>query len=162
VKNTSDSRHKHRQAGLKASATKGKEEEIRAAAMRAWTIEHGKNDAANPYSRQNYAGSPEWIARFRSAGALDPVKRRFLRPLRGLFEHRAERVRHHASAYLQSHRAISASVEGRYPYTATAQPPRPRNPRECHLYCAEGCHLYMALTYISRIIYIMENCLLAS
>jgi hypothetical protein len=48
VKNTSDLRHKHRQAGLKASATKGKEEEIRAAAMRAWTIEHGKNDAANP------------------------------------------------------------------------------------------------------------------
>ena len=48
MKNTSDSRHKHRQAGLKASATKGKEEEIRAAAMRAWTIEHGKNDAANP------------------------------------------------------------------------------------------------------------------
>ena len=42
MKNTSDSRHKHRQAGLKASATKGKEEEIRAAAMRAWTIEHGK------------------------------------------------------------------------------------------------------------------------
>jgi hypothetical protein len=63
--------------GLKASATKGKEEEIRAAAMRAWTIEHGKNDAANPYSGQNYAGSPEWIARFRAAGALDPVKNRF-------------------------------------------------------------------------------------
>ena len=158
MKNTSDSRHKHRQAGLKASATKGKEEEIRAAAMRAWTIEHGKNDAANPYSRLNYAGSPEWIARFRSAGALDPVKRRFLRPLRGLSEHRAERVRHHASAYLQSHRAIAASVEGRYPYTATVHPPGPQNPRECHLYCAEGCHLYMALTYISRIIYIMENC----
>ena len=126
MKNTSDSRHKHRQAGLKASATKGKEEEIRAAAMRAWTIEHGKNDAANPYSRQNYAGSPEWIARFRSAGALDPVKRRFLRPLRGLSEHRAERVRHHASAYLQSHRAIAASVEGRYPYTATVHPRDPR------------------------------------
>jgi hypothetical protein len=45
--------------------------------MRAWTIEHGKNDAANPYSGQNYAGSPEWIARFRAAGALDPVKNRF-------------------------------------------------------------------------------------
>jgi hypothetical protein len=54
VKNTSDLRHKHRrQAGLKASATKGKEEEIRAAAMRAWTIEHGKNDAANPLTLKN-------------------------------------------------------------------------------------------------------------
>jgi hypothetical protein len=63
--------------GPRPPATKGKEEEIRPAAMRAWTIEHGKNDAANPYSGQNYAGSPEWIARFRSAGALDPVKNRF-------------------------------------------------------------------------------------
>jgi hypothetical protein len=24
--------------------------------------------------------------------------------------------------------------------------PRPQNPRECHLYFAEGCHLYIALT----------------
>jgi hypothetical protein len=78
------SREKHQRFTARASSgraqglrTKGKEEEIRAAAMRAWTIEHGKNDAANPYSRQNYAGSPEWIARFRSAGALDPVKNRF-------------------------------------------------------------------------------------
>jgi hypothetical protein len=25
-------------------------------------------------------------------------------------------------------------------------PPGPQNPRECHLYFAEGCHLYIALT----------------
>jgi hypothetical protein len=30
--------------------------------------------------------------------------------------------------------------------TATVHPPGPQNPRECHLYFAEGCHLYMALT----------------
>ena len=41
--------------------------------------------------------------------------------------------------------------------TATAQPPRPRNPRECHLYLAEGCHLYIALTQISRVTRITET-----
>jgi hypothetical protein len=30
--------------------------------------------------------------------------------------------------------------------TATAHLPGPQNPRECHLYFAEGCHLYIALT----------------
>src|ERR1700731_1283917 len=30
--------------------------------------------------------------------------------------------------------------------TATAHLPGPQNPRECHLYLAEGCHLYIALT----------------
>jgi hypothetical protein len=30
--------------------------------------------------------------------------------------------------------------------TATALLPGPQNPRECHLYFAEGCHLYIALT----------------
>jgi hypothetical protein len=30
--------------------------------------------------------------------------------------------------------------------TATAHLPGPQNPGECHLYFAEGCHLYIALT----------------
>ena len=29
---------------------------------------------------------------------------------------------------------------------ATVHPSGPQNPRECHLYFAEGCHLYIALT----------------
>jgi hypothetical protein len=41
--------------------------------------------------------------------------------------------------------------------TATAHLPGPQNPGVCHLYLAEGCHLYIALTGKSRIIYIMEN-----
>ena len=58
---------KKRQAGLRASETKGKEEETRAANEAAWTKKNGKNPAANPHSRQNYAGSQEWIDRFRGA-----------------------------------------------------------------------------------------------
>jgi hypothetical protein len=30
--------------------------------------------------------------------------------------------------------------------TATAHLPGPQNPGMCHLYLAEGCHLYIALT----------------
>jgi hypothetical protein len=50
--------------------------------------------------------------------------------------------------------------------TATAHLPGPQNPRECHLYIAEGCHLYIALTFVISIlrlhsifcrIMIMEN-----
>jgi hypothetical protein len=41
--------------------------------------------------------------------------------------------------------------------TATAHLPGPQNPGECHLYFAQGCHLYIAPTAKCRIIYIMEN-----
>src|ERR1700730_16838689 len=36
--------------------------------------------------------------------------------------------------------------------SATAHLPGPQNPGMCHLYFAEGCHLYIALTVKSRII----------
>jgi hypothetical protein len=36
--------------------------------------------------------------------------------------------------------------------TAKAHLPGPQNPGECRLYLAEGCHLYIALTAVSRII----------
>jgi hypothetical protein len=42
-----------RAAGIKAAETKGPEERKRAANMAAWTKKHGKNDATNPYSKQN-------------------------------------------------------------------------------------------------------------
>ena len=48
-----DQQHKHRQAGLKAALTKGPEERRRAAKMAAWTRKHGKDDARNPFSKQN-------------------------------------------------------------------------------------------------------------
>lgn len=67
-----ETREKHRQAGLKASRTKGKalereaaqkavetkgEDELkRAGLMAAWTRKHGKDDKANPYSKANYQG----------------------------------------------------------------------------------------------------------
>jgi hypothetical protein len=35
--------------------------------------------------------------------------------------------------------------------TDTAHLPGPQNPGECHLYLAEGCHLYMAATAGRRI-----------
>jgi hypothetical protein len=34
--------------------------------------------------------------------------------------------------------------------------PRPQNPPECHLYFAEGRHLYIALTKNGRILYIRK------
>jgi hypothetical protein len=34
--------------------------------------------------------------------------------------------------------------------TTTAHLPGPQNPGECHLYFAEGCHLYMAATHPCR------------
>jgi hypothetical protein len=42
-----------RQAGLKAAETKGPSERSRAAKMAAWTRKHGKNDAENPFSKEN-------------------------------------------------------------------------------------------------------------
>ena len=45
---------KNHEAGLKAARTKGREERSRAALMANWTRKHGKDDAKNPYSRENY------------------------------------------------------------------------------------------------------------
>jgi hypothetical protein len=36
-------------------------------------------------------------------------------------------------------------------------PPGPQNPRECHLYLAEGCHLYIALTVHGRGVTLLEK-----
>jgi len=41
-------------AGQKAAETKGRIERVREAKMAAWTRTNGKNDALNPYSKQNY------------------------------------------------------------------------------------------------------------
>jgi hypothetical protein len=41
--------------------------------------------------------------------------------------------------------------------SVTGHPSRPQSPRECHLYLAEGCHLYIALTQASQIRPILEN-----
>src|SRR6202045_807975 len=41
--------------------------------------------------------------------------------------------------------------------TATAHLPGPQNPGMCHLYLAEGCHLYIALTVRRRITGLTEN-----
>src|SRR5437660_1755927 len=41
--------------------------------------------------------------------------------------------------------------------TATAHLPGPQNPGVCHLYLAEGCHLYIALTAFCRIFGFLEN-----
>ena len=41
--------------------------------------------------------------------------------------------------------------------TASVHPPRPQNPRECHFYFAEGCHLYMALTSGDGLFDILED-----
>ena len=46
-----DRKRRRRNAGLKAAETKGPEERKREALMAAWTRKHGKNDAANPYSK---------------------------------------------------------------------------------------------------------------
>jgi hypothetical protein len=43
-----------RQAGRKAVNTKGPEERRRISLMANWTKKHGKNDAGNPYSKDNY------------------------------------------------------------------------------------------------------------
>jgi len=48
---------RRRNAGLKAAETKGPEERKRKGLMAAWTRQHGKNDAANPYSKRNYSPS---------------------------------------------------------------------------------------------------------
>lgn len=45
-----------RRAARRAAATKGPEERHRAALMAHWTIKYGKNDARNPYSRENWRG----------------------------------------------------------------------------------------------------------
>jgi hypothetical protein len=44
--------------GRKAVATKGKIELERAGKMAAWTRMNGKNDAENPYAKQNYYPKP--------------------------------------------------------------------------------------------------------
>jgi hypothetical protein len=49
-------RERMREAGLKASETKGEEGLRRAGLMAAWTRKNGKNDAENPYTKQNYKG----------------------------------------------------------------------------------------------------------
>ena len=41
-------------AGQKAAATKGRIERVREAKMAAWTRKNGKNDAMNPFSKQNF------------------------------------------------------------------------------------------------------------
>jgi hypothetical protein len=51
-------KHKQRQAGLKAAETKGAGERSRAAKAAAWTRRYGKNDVANPFSRQNQPRAP--------------------------------------------------------------------------------------------------------
>ena len=59
--------NKNRIAGLLAAETKGPEERNRAALMAAWTRKHGKNDALNPYSKENVRG-----ATGRDVNALQP------------------------------------------------------------------------------------------
>jgi hypothetical protein len=56
--NTDDEvrKRRRRNAGLKAAETKGSEERKREALMAAWTRQNGKNDAVNPYSKQNWRG----------------------------------------------------------------------------------------------------------
>jgi len=49
-----DRKRKRHNAGIKAAETKGPEERKREGLMGAWTREHVKNDAENPYSKQNY------------------------------------------------------------------------------------------------------------
>lgn len=49
-------KRRRRNAGLKAAETKGSEERKREALMAAWTRKNGKNDAANPYAKQNWRG----------------------------------------------------------------------------------------------------------
>jgi hypothetical protein len=39
--------------------------------------------------------------------------------------------------------------------TAMTHLPGPQNPGECHLYVAEGCHLYFVATVRVRIMYLM-------
>jgi hypothetical protein len=43
-----------RRAGRKAVDTKGAEEFSRISSMANWTMKHGKNDAENPYAKENY------------------------------------------------------------------------------------------------------------
>ena len=47
---------RRKEAAVKAVETKGPDERRREALMAAWTRKHGKNDAANPYSKANYRG----------------------------------------------------------------------------------------------------------
>jgi hypothetical protein len=58
-------------AGQKAAETKGVIERVREAKVAAWTRKNGKNDALNPYSKQNY---PTEIARHQSAMKIGPVR----------------------------------------------------------------------------------------
>jgi hypothetical protein len=60
-------------AGQKAAETKGRIERVREATMAAWTRKNGKNDALNPYSKQNY---PTEIARRQVARKIGPCSDR--------------------------------------------------------------------------------------
>ena len=46
---------KRADAAKKAAETKGAPERSRESKMANWTRRHGKNDAENPYSKQNYS-----------------------------------------------------------------------------------------------------------
>jgi hypothetical protein len=51
------SKFDYRKRGLQAVATKleqAQDELVREGRMAAWTRKHGKNDAKNPWSKQNY------------------------------------------------------------------------------------------------------------
>jgi hypothetical protein len=54
MNNTQRIDQKRREAGRKAVKTKGQKELNRAGQMAKWTKQHGKNDKANPYSKENY------------------------------------------------------------------------------------------------------------
>ena len=45
---------RYQSAAEKAVETKGPEERSRASKMASWTRVHGKDDAKNPYSKENY------------------------------------------------------------------------------------------------------------
>jgi hypothetical protein len=47
-------KQKRSAAGHKAAETKGPVERSRTAYMANWTMKHGKNDAENPFSKENY------------------------------------------------------------------------------------------------------------
>jgi hypothetical protein len=51
-------KRKQKEAGRKAVETKGEAELSRAANKAAWTRKHGKNDAQNPYTKENANPAP--------------------------------------------------------------------------------------------------------
>jgi hypothetical protein len=65
-------KRRRRNAALKAAETKGAEERKREALMAGWTRKNGKNDAANPYSKQNWHG-PQEVRRTPALAAALPI-----------------------------------------------------------------------------------------